>query len=337
MKSYIACLGVGCLLFVPFTQAGVFMFAESQEEPNIITHPTGYTGNESVLTVSVCIATDSESISELEIPVRNTITVWNELDPVIGNSNRFDPQLDLNQYDAESVLLHEVGHCIGIAHPNLASESNLSGSDRRFAKTLVGPNQQYDLDAGSDGVIGSREDIRGDDINMVWFRIGQNNPFLYAGTIDATTYSTDLANLPSGHEFAEIPGRQIHNLRGHPDGEAVMYQGIFNQETSRQIHPSDATMLRLGMSGLDRTQGTSDDYALELVYGGVDDTCDITVRMEGAGFGQCGISATYPAWPETSHLTITEAEITLGSTSNVNWFFNDELLDDSLIFHDRFE
>jgi len=324
------------MLAASVASAGVFIFAEQQDNPNLIAHPTGYTGSQNQLTISVCIAPDSESIAQMEIPVRNVIRTWNELQPVVNNLQLSNPELPLNHFDYESVLLHEVGHCLGLAHPNLASESGLTGASRGYAKALPGADARYNLNAGDDGVIGTRDDLRGDDVNLGWFRKGVNNPFLFEPVIDASTYSVDLADLPTGHNFVEIAALQVARARGLPDGEAVMHQGTRARATRRALAPDDATMMRLGMAGRDRTQGTSDDYAYTLVYGGVATGCNITVRTQGEGFGVCEVRGRFLS-PGQNHLQITSGEITMGSTANYNWFFNTVLRTDPSLFRDRFQ
>lgn len=49
---------------------------------------------------------------------------------------------------------------------------------------------------GSVTIIGSADDVRGDDINLHWYRNGTNNPFVLAATVDFTTYSRTLGSLP---------------------------------------------------------------------------------------------------------------------------------------------
>lgn len=313
---------------------GTFMFAESQEDPDIITHPIGYNGTGETLEVSVCIATDSESQSELEIPVQNAAATWTTLQPTNSNVTRSDSELGPNQFDVESVLLHELGHCIGLAHPNLGkkSEPNLTNTEQEFAMALNGSNGAYDLDAGGDGIPGSRDDVRGDDVNLNWFRIGKNDPFLYESEIDLDTYSNDKNDLPSGHTWIEIASFDVSQDLGQGSGEGVMNQGTFPQETQRKIHNEDATTLRIGMAGLDEDQGTGDDYDIQLTYGGIVDDCDITIRMKDDGFGLCEIGGDPTNSP---HISITSGTITLGSTSAVNWYFNSTL--SGLIFRDRFE
>lgn len=338
MKATHAIVLAGCLLLTSSAAfAGVFLFAEGTDNldpnPNFITHPTGYEGGSNQhLNISVCIHPDSANKVEMEIPVQNAIAAWNELDPVLGNVTLPSAEIPSNHVDAESVVLHEIGHCIGLAHPNLASESGLSGTDRHYAKTLRGPNDEYDLDSGSDGVIGTREDLRGDDVNLNWFWDGVNDPFSMPATVDGSTYTTDTGELPSGHEWVEIAGRNVWDERGHPHTVAVMFQGIFDRETRRELNHDDAAMIRLGMSGTDRTQDTSSDYTYELQYQGVSDNCDITVSLEGDSFGICRVGARIN-FPIGDHGVIVSAEIQMDP--DVNWHFNQ--VPRGIIFHDRFE
>ena len=134
----------------------------------------------------------------------------------------------------------------------------------------------------------------------------------------------------------EIAGLQVAQLRGLPNDEAVMHQGTRVRETKRVLARDDATMIRLGMSGLDRAQGTADDYRLTLVYGGVDASCDITVRTEGSGFGVCNVSGSFIGGGG-NHVRINTGNITMGSANVYNWFFSSELLTGDDIFADRFE
>lgn len=315
--------------------AGVFLFAESQENPNLITYPSGYTGTEPEAQVSICIHPDSESISEMDVPLRNIVAVWNALSPVTGNLQRNDSSLASDELDFESVLLHEMGHCVGLAHPNLASESNLSLEGQRFAKSLPGTDG-YSLDSGTDGVIGSRDDQRGDDINLIWFQKGVNDPFVFADVIDGTTFSTDLTHLPAGHAFAEIAALQVAILRGLAEEEAVMHQGTRFGATRRELSRNDASMIRLAQSGLDRAQDTQDDFLLRLDYQGVKDGCDITVKTGGSDFAFCEASASL----SENRARISVGNIFMGSAENFNWHFNTELREDAetdVIFADRFE
>ncbi len=178
----------------------------------------------------------------------------------------------------------------------------------------------------------------GGDENLNWFQSGVNDPFSMPAVIDASTYSVDLNDLPQSgdHEFVEIAGRFVWDERDLPNSVAVMFQGIFNSETRRELNHDDAAMIRLGMSGTDRTQGTAKDYTYELQYGGVAGGCNINITMQGSSFGFCSVGATSAGLP-ANHFRIVEANISLASTSEINWHFNEQLLDENLIFQDRFE
>lgn len=327
--SIFALLLAGLLLLSPAGHSGVFVFAELLGEPATITHPSGYTGQAGMLEVTVCIDPDSENKSELEVAIHNSIRLWNRLEPEIGNSRLApDSGVPSNKVDAESVLLHELGHCLGLGHPNLASESGLSGDDRRFAKALkgTGPNNGYTLNPGADGVVGTQADNRGDDVNLHWFRKSNNDPFTIASTVDATTYSNNLADLPSGHRFATVAGAQVAHSRGLERSEAVMHQGIYYGEQRCGLGHDDVAMMRLGMAGTDRTAGTDTDYDLKLVYVGERSNCDINVKMGGSSFAYCSVSGGQIA---PNHWVISAGQIRMASSSLINWHFNEQRVGDS--------
>lgn len=318
--------------------AGVFLFAEPQEEPLLITHPSGYDGTGGALEVSVCIDETSESISEIEIPVQNTIFRWNERK--VASPNLFfgsDNNIPSGELDFESVMLHEMGHCVGLAHPNAASESGLGEPEANSTKALVGEDGMLNTDAGSDGIVGSADDVRGDDVNLHWVEIGQNNPFQMPSTIDGSTMSVELADLPVGDNFPANADRNVGADLGFDDSEAVMQQNTLLNEAQRTLGADDVTTLRLGMSGLDRQQGTADDYEPVLGFEGVQpadsDSCDVVVKVAGDGIGNCQVSALFLPG---EHLAITRGTITIGSTSNFDWFFNQEPAFE-VIFVDGFE
>jgi len=318
--------------------AGAFVFA-SGNAPELIAHPTTYLGTGGDINVRVCIAPGSESITEMQVAVQNSVTIWNRLQAsspnvFLGGNN----DIPTGAVDFESTLTHELGHCIGLAHPNEATESGLPAADRDYTKTAPGPNGVRDLDPGSDGIRGSADDQRGDDINLHWFNIGSNNPFVLSEPVDASTYSRDLANLPPSDSFAANADRTVAADLGFPGTEAVMQQGAFTDEDQRQLATDDIATLRLGMAGLDRSAGTSDDYRPVLVFDGVGDDCDITVQLTGTSFAFCSIGAV-PINGNNNHLRVTNALVQLGSNSNFNWHFNQNpvVVLDEVFFVDGFE
>ncbi|MEX2578354.1 MAG: hypothetical protein WD342_04785 [Verrucomicrobiales bacterium] len=131
--------------------------------------------------------------------------------------------------DFFGTLIHEVGHTLGLAHSTLAA----TGPDARpgrgkFSSSQPGPNGKFDLDEGSDGIRGSSDDRRLDDVNAVYFKKADNDPFSLPedDTIDSTTYSRELEDLPSGHLSPAIPTREAAEaLHSRPATEAMMVGG----------------------------------------------------------------------------------------------------------------
>ena len=322
-------------------QASAFIFADGNN-PNRITHPTGYDGTGGVLEVSVCIDPSSESQQEMRISVENSIFVWNQLEPVspnvlLGQEN----DIPSGTVDFESTVLHEIGHCIGLAHPNAATESGLSGDNRNYTKVAEGPNTVFDLDSGVDGIIGSADDLRGDDINLHWFELGSNNPFVLGDVVDSTTYTREVSQLPLGDNFVANADRDVGVALGFSQSnsivsEAVMQQGAFGDEDQRQLGVSDVAGIRLGMSGLDRIEGTADDYRIRLVFGGVASGCDISVEVSGSSFAFCQVNGS-AIGGDFDQVEITSARAVMGSASQFNWFFNQESILPEEIFSDSFE
>ena len=150
-----ACAGmlVAALLAPAPARCGAFVFADETNGPDVITHPTGYAGGGGTLTVTVCIRPGSAHAQEMEVPLQNVVNTYNQRLPSSPNLV-FSPASDVpaNGFDWESVALHEVGHCLGLAHPNLASESGLVGADREYTRSTDGADDSWDLDPGADGI-----------------------------------------------------------------------------------------------------------------------------------------------------------------------------------------
>jgi len=305
----------------PALWAGAFIFAGEGNGVDVILHPTGYTGNGGVLNLGVCIEPASENAQQLVIPIKNNISVWNELQPVANNV-----QLGVvSGIDAESVLLHEMGHCIGLAHVNAASESGLSQNN--YTKATDGANNVFDVNDGPDNVVGSYDDIRGDDINLHWFNPA-NDPFQLPihTPVDTTQYKRDVASLPTGDSFAQNASRSLAPTMGYPYSEAVMQQGTYSGETQRELLSDGASTIMLAASGVDERAGTSDDYQIVLSYEGITtgSNCDITVIMEnlGGGLAYCSVGGYFIG---TDHVRISTASMHLGT--GYTYTFNTELRD----------
>jgi hypothetical protein len=302
-------------------QAGAYIHAGEGNGLDVINHPSGYTGTGGVLNVGVCIDPDSLNAEQLVIPIKNNIAVWNDLQPVASNVQY--NVLPSGYLDAESVLLHEVGHCIGLAHVNAASESGLSVND--YTKATDGANNVFDVAPGPDGVVGSYDDVRGDDVNLHWFNPA-NDPFQLPihTPVDTTQYKRDTSNLPFGDSFAQNASRSVAAAQGYPTSEAVMQQGSYYRETQRELVSDDASTIMLAASGVDERAGTGDDYQLVLTYEGITtgSNCDITVIMRAmSGLAYCSVGGYYING--TDHVRVSGASIHLGA--GYNYVFNTEL------------
>ena len=307
------------IMFSPAVWAGAYIFA-NDARIDLILHPTGYSGTGGDLNLGVCIDPASQNAQQLVIPVKNNISVWNDLQPVANNLQAGES----GKLDAESVLLHELGHCIGLAHVNAASESGLSEND--YTKATEGPNGVFNVGLGADGQPGTHDDIRGDDVNLHWFNPA-NDPFQLPihTPVDTTQYKRDTSNLPSGDNFAQNAGRDVAPTMGYGPSEAVMQQGTYSNEFQRELASDDATTIMLAASGVDELAGTSDDYQIVLTYEGITtgSNCDITVIMRDmSSLAYCSVSGGPIA---SDHWSISSAEIHLGA--GYNYVFNTELRD----------
>lgn len=298
---------------------GTFIFANESNGIDTITHPKGYYGWRSTLRVSVCIDPRSPHALEMIDPVRNAVSTYNALVPTTGNlrvgaANDVPPA----HVDFQSMVMHELGHCVGLGHPNAASESGLPGSARNYTRATPGPNGVWDVALGPDGIPGSDDDLRGDDLNLHWFRIATNDPFDIAPVVDKTTYSRNLADLPASHLFAANADRTVGIALGVPNTEAVMQQETFSDEAQRELAHDDVATLRLGFSGLDMVEGTFDDYDLALEYVGLTAECDVPLAFDDArtGFAECVVGGYFI---NSKHIRIGAASIAFNG--GFNWFF----------------
>lgn len=307
-------------LLSPAAHGGAFIFADGGA-PNEITHPIGYLGSGGPRTVTICLnpsGVPGGNVALVEATVLKVVATWNaqrvaERNLGLGSNN----DLPSNQFDFESVLLHEVGHCLGLAHPNLASESGLNDPQANGSKSDVGSNGSFNVAAGADGLFGSFDDVRGDDVNLYWYRRNVNRPLEFPDTIDASTFAR-TGNLPAGHNFAANADRQVLAALGTANTESVMQQLTFNDEAQRRLTGEDLSTIRLGRSGVDRVQGTADDYSIVLNYVGRTSNCDVDIAFDpGAGFAFCQVGGQVIA---ANHVRITTADIRMDS--NAAWFFS---------------
>ena len=301
----------------------------------IVTHPLGYTGTGGTLSISVGIDPTSANAAAMAVSVQNMINTFNGLVPtdanlVLGASNN----VPANFFDFESVALHELGHALGLAHPNAASESGLSGSDTNYTRATTGTNGVFNLGFGADLVRGSSDDVRGDDVNLHWFRTSNNNPFTIDSPVDSTTYSRTAA-LPSGHTFSANADRSVSGLLMVPNTEAAMQQGTADDEAQRTLGHDDVAGIRYAMAGLDEVAGNADDYTITLTNAGLDASADIVIDFDNseASFANTKVSGTFINFPTNVALTSTGVSSSCGVSQTercgiffndgYNWFFND--------------
>jgi len=284
-----------------------YIFAGEGNGIDIVTHPIGYTGTGGVLT---------------ELSTQNVV---NTINSMLGNNNNLifgaANNIPGGSVDFESTLLHEMGHSLGLAHVNAATESGLAGADRNYTRATDGADNVFNIDDGTDNVIGSEDDVRGDDVNLNFFKTVDNDPFSIAGTIDETTYSRNTADLPTGDLFSTNPDRDVADLLfALPNTEASMQQGAFFDEDQRLFGFDDAAGLLYASAGLDEIAGNADDYTLVLCYIGLDATADIVIDFDNNQTG-FAVSQSGGAFIGTSgHIRITANDIFFNTGSN--WFFN---------------
>ena len=300
IKRFTALALTATLALQPLTTlAFSYVMAGKRQPADTIVHPAGYTGKENTLTITVALHSDFEELeSDLEFTLTQAVEIWNDL---LVASRSLSPSIEVpadGGTDIFGTMVHEIGHCLGLAHPALSPPPGTPTKGKKYTASTAGPNGKFDLDPGPDGVGGTSDDERGDDVNLSYFKRADNNPFTLPedGVFDSSTYSRDPGDLPSGSRFSTMGDRtvavseafQLENI------EALMVTGgsLKPGQVRRALGADDVAGIRYAMSGLDEIQGTSDDYTLKLEYIGVEDEADILIRFDGkSSYAAAQISA----------------------------------------------
>jgi hypothetical protein len=278
--------------------ARAFTYVTSAKDAEVIVHPVGYEGRGGELVVTLGLHPDFRDFEdEVTFSAEHAVAIWNAL--LVWEEN-LEPSLEipaLGGTDFFGTLVHETGHTLGLGHPtHLTTGQEQRPSPGKFSFSQEGPNGKFDLDEGPDGIRGTSDDERGDDVNAVFFKKAENDPFTLPedDIIDSTTYSRELEDLPSGHGSPAVPTREAAAaLFSRPATEAMMVSGgsLVPGRVRRGLGVDDVAGIRYAMSGLDEIQGTADDYTIRLEWVGLSDDADIMTRFDlSEGYASAAVS-----------------------------------------------
>lgn len=325
----------GVLLFVLSASlavpgySGTFLLHEPipTDTPDAVTHPLGYDGTGGIITIGVCIDPASTYASALVAPLTKAVNTLNGLVATTGTYVAVSAEVPSGHADAESVLLHEISHCVGLHHVNLGSL--LSPLQQIFfgnaTFSVQGADAEYSFVViGGDNIWGSADDGRGDDVNLNWFRQTTNDPFMLPvgppPAYDQTSYTRNLASLPSGHSYSTSGGPAVASHLGYANTRAVMYAATAVGAEVRSLSHDDVATFRYAMSGLNETEGDADDYVFMLQV--VPFPCDIPIRFLPLGQtvgGLCRSNNVGPLEGTLDHYVVAPVMIELNS--DFQWFF----------------
>lgn len=195
-----------CGLFLALLPArdargGAYVNGYIQGAEMTVTHAPGYSGTGGVIQVTVCVDPGSAHAAEMSLAAQTAVDTWRALVPSNENLVSVRSEVPTGVFDFESVVVHELGHCLGLGHINVVFAGIIL---TRATQSSEGPNSTYDFDGGLDGITGTGDDDRFDDVPSYWFRRVNNDPFsIELLTIDSTTYSRQLSDLPSGDAYGD--------------------------------------------------------------------------------------------------------------------------------------
>lgn len=244
-----------------------------------ITHPPGYTGiSQPVVSVDVCVS-QLAPYHDLTNVTLNALSLWSAMTPILGNCEPFcslpeDPNPEAGFFDAASVVLHEIGHVLGLDHPNLRFEDPaVEGTFVHSSFSAAYDGAPAGVLIGSDGVRGSRDDFMDDlfgttAVNVNWFRELDNDPFaIDSEVIDIDHYSRATnTQLPAGSDWAANANFCYGFQAGHARTHSVMYSTITNLMAYSGLAADDVNAMKMQRAGEDRLAATGDDYSLVLNF-----------------------------------------------------------------------
>lgn len=275
-----------------------YVMAGKRLAPDAIVHPAGYDGSGGPLQMTVALHPEFANLEEkVEFSLVEAVSIWNSL---LVATESLGPSVEIADpkgVDFFGTVIHEIGHTLGLAHPAAGRTPGLRRVRGKFAASTPGPDGKENFDPGPDGIAGTHDDERGDDVNLHYFKRADNNPFTLPaeGIFDSTTYSREPEDLPAGSTSAVVGDRAIAATEeyGLENTETLMMTGgsLRSGRVRRALGADDVAGIRFAMSGIDEIQGTRDDYRIELEYIGVDDEADILIRFDGESpFAAAGIA-----------------------------------------------
>ncbi|WP_257385958.1 Ig-like domain repeat protein [Tahibacter caeni] len=309
--------------------AGSFVTV-NQDEPDRVAHQNYYGAGGELSSIRVCIdsSINPTLATAAEPAVRNAVATYNRFRSLADDTfaSGADTSVPPDQVDFETVLLHEFLHAHGLGHPNQANDPAGAGAGYYDTRSGGGANGVIDHLGNADGIAGSADDQRGDDVNLHWYARGSNDPAFVPAIVDTTTMAHALDYLPPGQHFAANANADVMAALGHPNSKAVAVQGYVQGRVGRHLHSDDLAMLRLARTGIDGVAGTADDYRSSAVFAGYYDDpqggeCSMVVRFDDEG-GQVSFASTLvgltPLAPNHWRLIYPTR---MRFNPGVNWYF----------------
>jgi type VI protein secretion system component Hcp len=215
--------------------------------------------------------------------VTDALATWNAANPANGNVDYLGPA---HVYDLQSTALHELGHALGLTHPNYADRpADRNGARRRRSPVHdFGANNVDETRPGPDQTWGTADDPpAGDDALL---DISPNTPYAAAGVVDWISLARSRL----------VPTREQAQRWGFADTEAVMVQGTLAQERQRTLGFDDVhglMALETGRDFLSRNAATrADDFTYRFVPGAVNPAVTIyNVNLAGMAGVTSGFAA----------------------------------------------